>query len=42
MNPTAVLALLADLYGQVLALTEENEHLRKELANRGHQDDPGT
>lgn len=32
MNPTALLALIADLYGQVTALQKENEALRDLLA----------
>lgn len=32
MNPTAILALIADLYGQVTVLQEENEALREQLA----------
>lgn len=32
MNSSALLALLADLYAQVAALTEENRQLRELLA----------
>lgn len=28
MNPTAILALIGDLYQQIAALTEENQALR--------------
>jgi hypothetical protein len=29
MNPSAILALIGELYSQVAALTEENERLRQ-------------
>lgn len=32
MNPAALLALISDLYGQLVALREENEALRAQLA----------
>lgn len=32
MNPTAILALISDLYAQVGALTRENEQLREQLS----------
>lgn len=32
MNPAAILALIADLYAQVTALTEENRALREQVA----------
>jgi hypothetical protein len=32
MNPAAILALISDLYGQLVALREENEGLRAQLA----------
>lgn len=35
MNPTAVLALITDLYSQVTALTQENQELREALAEAG-------
>lgn len=31
MNPTVILALISDLYGQVSALSQENEALRQAL-----------
>lgn len=34
MNPSAILALLSDLYGQIVALRQENERLRAELDGR--------
>lgn len=34
MNPVAILALISDLYGQVAALTEENEALREALGEK--------
>lgn len=29
MNPSAILALIGDLYSQIAALKEENEHLKR-------------
>jgi hypothetical protein len=34
MNPTAILALLSDLYAQVSTLSEENKQLREALAKQ--------
>ena len=34
MNAEAILALLADLYGQLSQLTEENARLRNQLAQQ--------
>lgn len=31
MNPSALLALISDLYAQIAALTDENKALRKAL-----------
>lgn len=31
IDPTAILALISDLYGQVAALTEENKALREAM-----------
>jgi len=32
VNPAAILALIGDLYAQIAELREQNEHLRKQLA----------
>lgn len=32
MNPTAILALIGELYSQVAALTEENKSLHDQLS----------
>lgn len=32
MNPTAILALISDLYGQISTLADENAQLRKQLS----------
>ena len=32
MNPTAILALIGDLYGQIADLTARNQHLEAEAA----------
>lgn len=34
VNPSAILSLISDLYGQVAALQQENEQLRAALAAR--------
>jgi hypothetical protein len=34
MNPAAILALLGDLYAQIIALREENDQLRAALAEQ--------
>lgn len=34
MNPSAILSLIADLYGQVAALSDENAQLRAALAEK--------
>jgi hypothetical protein len=34
MNPTAILALIGDLYQQIAALTEENQALRSAQEER--------
>ena len=38
VNPTAILALLSDLYGQVAALQAENEKLRAALNTKEASD----
>lgn len=38
MNPSVILALIADLYGQVAALSEENKALREALEAQPKQD----
>lgn len=37
MNPTAILSLISDLYGQIAALGEENTQLRKALEDASPQ-----
>lgn len=41
MNPAAILALIGDLYGQVAALTKENDSLKAALAEAQKPVDPG-
>jgi hypothetical protein len=31
VNPAAILALISDLYGQVAALTEQNQQLQQQI-----------
>jgi hypothetical protein len=38
MNPTVILALVSDLYQQVMQLQQENEQLRAALSERKLQD----
>lgn len=40
MNPAALLALISDLYGQLVALREENEALRAQLAAQAAASQP--
>lgn len=37
MNPTAILSLISDLYGQVAALSAENKQLRSLLEQKPEQ-----
>lgn len=39
MNSANVLALIADLYGQIVALQNENADLRKQLSSNGDKSD---
>lgn len=38
MNPNAILALIADLYGQIAALTTENQQLKEQLSTPPNAD----
>ena len=37
MNPAAILTLISDLYGQLVALREENDALRAQLVAQQEQ-----
>lgn len=39
MNPSAILALISDLYQQVAVLTEQNSELENALSGRSNKTD---
>lgn len=42
MNPTAILALIGDLYAQIATLTEDNQQLRQQVSERAATEAPAS